>query len=334
MNFGGGNLNQILVRWAGHAVAATALELALLLGVSGGRAADPPADVFRIGFSAAVFGDVNENDASAAVRVWAQALAKERGIPADPQPKILRGLGEIASALTNRLIDAVNLTAIENWQLRNQVALQNYLVAVKGHSISEEYVVLVHRSSGIERLADLRGRKLAVLDGSRACLAPIWFDTILAEAGFGPAKEFCAQVNPVYKLTKAVLPVFFRQIDACLVTRSGFETMIELNPQTGQQLKILATSPPLVPVAFCFRGDYNSPVRQKLLDEVARWHTTPSGRQILTIFQSDQLREESPAVLDTAMAVLNQHQRLIGKTNVPPGPPIEPRLEKNQVVGK
>lgn len=319
MTCGGPSLPRLLRRLAGGALAALAL-VALA-----SRAADPGDDVLRIGFSSAIFGDVNENDASAAVRVWAQALAKERGIPADPQPKILRGIAEITTALTNHLVDAVNMTAVEYWQARRQIVLQNFLVAVKGDSITEEYVVLVHRSSGIERLADLRGRKLNVLDGSRACLAPIWFDSILLEAGLDPAKDFCGQVTPVSKLTKAVLPVFFRQADACLVTRSGFDTMIELNPQTGQQLKVLATSPAVVPIAFCFRGDYNSPVRQKLLDQVSHWHTTPSGRQVLNIFQSDQIREEPAAVLESAMALLEKHQQLLSKTNEPPVNSAEPQ---------
>ena len=271
--------------------------------------------VFHIGFSAATFGEVNENDAIAAVRIWAQELAQERGIPADPQPKILRGVAEITAALTNRTVDCLNLTADEYFALRNLMAMQDCVVAVKGHSITEEYVLLVNRGSGIGRLSDLRGRKLGLLHSSRASLAPVWSETILAREGLGSAADFYSQIVSAPKISQVVLPVFFRQLDACVVTRSGFETMVELNPQVGRQLQVIASSPPIVPVLFCFRADYSSPIRAKVLEELAHWHETPAGRQILTLFQSETLEEQPFSCLDSGMELLAEHQRLCGKFN-------------------
>ena len=111
---------------------------------------------------------------------------------------------------------------------------------------------------------------------SRASLAPVWSETILAREGLGSASGFYGQITTASKISQAVLPVFFRQLDACVVTRSGFETMVELNPQVGRQLKVLASSPPVVPVVFCFRASYDSPIRAKVLEEIAQWHNTQS----------------------------------------------------------
>jgi ABC-type phosphate/phosphonate transport system substrate-binding protein len=276
---------------------------------------------FRIGFAAATFQGVNENDANAAVRVWARVLAEERGIPADPEPRILQSIDDIVAALTNKTVDAINLTAEQFQAVRGQVALQGFVVARKGNSVTEEYILLVHRGSGLERLEDLRGRKLGMLQSMRTALAPVWLETCLAKAGLGRPADFFGQVTTNPKLTKIILPVFFRQLDACLVTRAGFETMVELNPQTGQQLKVLASSPPIVPVIFCFRADYSPSVRAKLLAEISRWHTTPAGRQILTIFQTDSLEERPLACLDSAFELLATHGRLCGGTNAPPASP-------------
>lgn len=265
---------------------------------------------FRIGFSSASFSEVNENDARAAVRVWAQALAKERGIPADPQSRTLKGVEEMAAALTNHLIDAVNLTAVEYWQLRRRVALDQCVVGVQGDSIHEEYLLLVHRDSGIERLGDLQGRSLAVLQSPRTALASMWLETLVLNGGFGVLSNFVSRVSFTPKTTKAVLPVFFRQVDACVVTKRGFETMVELNPQTGRQLKTLAISPSFVPFLFSFRADYTAPIRKKIVAEIGKWHTSPAGRQILTIFQIDRLEERPVSCLDPTLALLAAHQRL------------------------
>ena len=77
---------------------------------------------------------------------------------------------------------------------------------------------------------------------SRMSLALAWLDIALFNDGCRPVAEFC-RVEQNKKLTKVVLPVFFRQNDACVVTRRGFKTMSELNPQVGQQLRVLASSP-------------------------------------------------------------------------------------------
>jgi len=278
-------------------------------------------DLFRIGFSAAALGEVNENDASAAVRIWAQALAQERGIPADPQPKILRGLAEVVSALTNRLIDGGNFTMAEYVALRHQVPLEHFIVSVKNNLITEEYVLLVHSASGIKKVADLHHRTLGILGAPRASLASIWIEGLLAKDGLDPAPRFFDRINTAPKLAKTVLPVFFRQLDACVVTRSGFETMIELNSQTGEQLKILAVSPPLVPVVFCFRREYTSPVREKVLAEIPRWHSTPAGRQILALFQTDTMKEVPESVLDSTVTfVESKGLGLTNRSAAGPGP--------------
>ena len=138
---------------------------------------------------------------------------------------------------------------------------------------------------------------------------------MLLKEGFGDATNFCSRMTFVAKVSKVVLPVFFRKLDACIVTKRGFETMSELNPQTGQQLKTLAVSPALVPFLFCFRADYTSPIRKQVVAEISKWHTTPAGRQILTIFQCDRLEEGTFACLESAQELLDTQRRLSAGTN-------------------
>lgn len=280
------------------------LLMAVLMAVAG---ESTPA--FRVGFSYATLGEVNENDASAAIRVWAQTLAQERGIHADPQPRILRSVEEITAGLTNKLIDAVSLTTEEYAAVRGSVPLQHHVVALRGNSITEEYVLLVHREGGIERVKDLRGRKFGLLQSSRASLAPAWLETLLAREALGPPPSFFGQVVPASKISKVVLPVFFQQLDGCVVTRNGLELMIELNPQVGERLKILATSPPVVPVVFCFRADFSPALQAKLLEETGRWHASAAGLQILNLFQCDRLEDRPPSCLDSALELLAERQR-------------------------
>jgi len=269
---------------------------------------------FRLGFSSSTFTDINENDAKAGIKVWARTLLKERGLPVDPEPVILNDQKAIAQALRSGRIDAITLNADEYWRLGKDLIAGPFIGGLNEGRITEEYVLLVHQDSQIERIEDLRGRSLTLFHNSRLCLAPFWLDTVLVQSGFPRATEFC-QVTQNSKLSKVVLPVFFKQADACLVTRRGFKTMSELNPQVSQRLKVLAASPELVPTGFCFRRDYHDPLKDVIVAELARIKDTPAGAQILTLFQSGSLEAHPLSCLDSAFELLETHRRLCSETN-------------------
>ena len=55
------------------------------------------------------------------------------------------------------------------------------------------------------------------------------------------------------KPSQAILPVFFKQAEAALVTRATFDTAVELNPQLGAALRTLSRSPQLIPAVAAVR---------------------------------------------------------------------------------
>lgn len=270
---------------------------------------------FRLAFSAATFTDVNENDARAAVKIWAQTLFNERGLPVDPEPVILKDPVAIAQALQDRQIEAITLNTDEYWRLGNDLLAGPFIGGQNNGRITEEYVLLVHRDSKIERLADLRGGSLVFHQNLRMCLAPYWLDVVLVNDGLPPAAAFC-RVSQNSRLSKTVLPVFFRQADACVATRRGFEVMSELNPQVSQRLKVLASSPELVPTGFVFRRDYHDPLKATIVAELAKIKDSLSGSQLLALFQSGSLEAQPISCLDRAFELLANHQRLCGGTNL------------------
>jgi phosphonate transport system substrate-binding protein len=271
-----------------------------------------------------MFTEVKVDDARAAMKAWMLAVARERGIPIDPEPKVCDSVEEMERTLQNGLVEGFAATAVEFWHLSKTVALDRMIVAINANRMEEEYVVLVHRDSGIEEVAQLRGRRLLVLQNPRMSLATVWLDTVLMQKGFEATTRFCGTVTSLNKLSRVVLPVFFRQSDACLVTRRGFETMSELNPQVGKLLRILAVSPELVPSGFAFRSAATSPFRDAMLREMEKLSESPAGQQILTLIQADRVEERPFSCITGAFGLLSTHQRLtssMGKAkHAGPGP--------------
>lgn len=278
---------------------------------------------FRVAFSTSMFAEVNENDAMAAVKVWAQVLAKERDLPIAVESSVLNGLEAIAHAVDSQLADAVGLSTDEYWKLNQGAKFAHLFLSVKDGRVDEEYLLLVHRNSRLERIQDFGGRSLAISTSPRASLAPAWLETVLLQNGLGRTERFLGRVTPVGKLSQVILPVFFRKMDACLITRNGFEIMTELNPQIGRQLKVIASSPRVVPVVFAFRSGSSLPYMEKLLAQVTSAHTTVAGQQVLTIFQCDKLEEHPASSLQSAFDLLTTHRRLLAAINqvgsAPPG---------------
>lgn len=289
-----------------------------------------PTKVFRLGFSSSTFSDVNENDARAAVKVWAHMLFKERGLPVEPEPRILTGPAAIAQALRGKEVDAIALPTHEYRQLGEEVDSRLFIGGLNEGKITEEYVLLVHQASDVRRIEELRGRNLVCWQNSRMSLGSVWLDTVLLKDGFPRAAEFC-RITQSSKLAKAVLPVFFRQAEACLVTRRGFKTMCEMNPQVNQRLRVLLTSPELVPSGFCFRRGYDDPLRETIIAELAKIRLTPAGAQVLTLFQSGSLEAHPVSCLESAFALLALHERLCAGTT-PPGP-VKPILAPSKTNG-
>lgn len=271
---------------------------------------------FQVVFSSSMFTDVNETDAKASVKAWAETFARERHIQAVPDPQVIEGLPALARALRTMDLGLVSLTTEEYLNLQLGEGRVTLLTAIANGQSSTEYVLLVHRETDIQNLAALKGRKLILQEDPRASLALPWLDTILLEAGLPPTNEHFGQVTRVKKLSGVVLPVFFRQADACLVTRAGLETLSELNPQVGGQMRILATSPGLLPSLACIPAAANgAKVALDLMNEVVHFQDTTPGRQLLNLFQSDRIIPVQPGEVDRARQLLATHRQLLDQWN-------------------
>jgi phosphonate transport system substrate-binding protein len=275
-------------------------------------ASDAGSGRFRVSFSPGMFTEVNMTDARAVVRVWAQTIAKERGIDTDPDTAIFKDFEEMSRALQANLTDAVGMTVVEYEKLHRDTLLAPLFVSLVGGTPAEQYLLLVHSDSGIDGIGRLHGRSLTLLNNVRACVAAAWLGTLLTQKGLKSAAEFFGTVTPVTKPSQAALPVFFRKTDACVLTRSAYATLCELNPQIEKKLKILESSTELVPAVFALRGDYDPPFKDKLLNALQNLHETPAGQQVLTVFLADRLEQRPASALQSAMDIIQRHRTQAG----------------------
>lgn len=285
-----------------------------LLGAAAGPAFAQPgaanSQLIRFGFSRSMFREVNENDARASLKAYSAMIAHDQKLTTDPDPILYEGIAEMEASLRQGKVDIVAGLSYELLALPEGLVTGPYLAAVKDHFPGVEYLVLAHVDSGIKTLADLKGRKVAVLSSARGSLAGRWLDVVLGAGGLGEPQTFFGDLSFVTKPTLAILPVFFRRIDACAVTAEAMAVATEMNPQLGRQLRILARSPAVVPVLTCFRRGFSPHLQQGIVNSLASLQASVPGRQLMTIFQSETVEARSDADLTTTRQLLADHARL------------------------
>lgn len=267
-------------------------------------------DRIRIGISPGTWGGVNRADATAAIRAWARIIMQQRGVALEVDTTLYESSAEMQAELAAGRVDAMSLLTDQFFDLETSLRPETVYFTSRSGSPTERYVVLVHRGSGIETLEGLKGRGLLIQNNARAGLANPWLETLLARKNVSSPTNFFASVTRMDNPSKVVLQAFFRKVDGCVVTADVFALAGELNPQIKRDLKILETSPEVIPALFYFCPGHTSRTRECLEPAMLALHESPAGQQVLTVFQAERMLKQPASVLASTQALLEEHRRL------------------------
>jgi ABC-type phosphate/phosphonate transport system substrate-binding protein len=261
--------------------------------------------------STTIVSEVNANDARATLRIWAGVIEKQSGLKIDQTRGLLASPVEVLQAVRNGLVDGFAATVPEYVQMAAYCDPDLFVLDNKHANGGEEYLILAHAATGIRSAPDLRGRSLIVHDASVTCLADAWLRVLLAQVAGGGRKEFFGTVARDASISRGVvLPVFFRKADACLVARSAFDTMCELNPQLARELRIVAKSPKVVPVLTGFHRNCPAESKKKLSSALVTLQHSIIGGQVLTLFQSRGIVAGDSSALRGTLEMLSTAERI------------------------
>lgn len=270
------------------------LLLAVLgwLGFPGTAQAEPssPTAHLNAGYPRVAFTDVDLKDAQAALEMWTRQVTKVSEFPMTTKVSIYPDELAIAEAFQEKKLDLGILSTSMYLKIKDKVFLDPVFVPSCHNHVGDEYLLVVHRESGITSVKQLQGRKILMHPRiTPLSIHILWVNWLLKQQGLPPYERFFGGVKEMEKPSQAILPVFFKKAEACLVMRRVFQTVTELNPQMGQDLVIIAQSPPLLRGIIVFRRDYSDKIKQAVSKTLAELHTHPQGKQILTLLKYDKL---------------------------------------------
>jgi ABC-type phosphate/phosphonate transport system substrate-binding protein len=289
------------------------LCLALFGWVAGGASAQSRPDghaLVRIGFESHSLGNMNRSDVTAAMKAWMFSVTKEQNLAITPSFHVYDSLGDMVRALRQEDIDVFSCSTDQFLLLEKKVPCKGIFASKVHGKVTEQYVLLVHRDRVVSDLKDLQGESIMVLDQPRASLAPLWLDVELLRNRLPVSAQFFRKITYVTKANLAILPVFFKQAGAALVSRAGFDLAGELNPQLSRQVRALMISPELIPGVGAYRRSANSESVGLYRTQALKLGSTPAGQIILNLFQIEGVVEIGEAELSGTRAFLAEYARI------------------------
>lgn len=289
--------------------------LCCVLITSGAHGSERMGDsIYCIGVSSRTFEKINRNDALAALKAWSATVIKEQNLLEKIEFKMFDGpTDELRNAFLQNRLDAVSITVEELMSLKIQPEAIYLGASEKGFHV--RYAIIVHRDSGIVNFDGLMGRKLIIHEGQRMVLALPWLETLLVSHTKKKNSHWLESLNRVENPSKGILQVYFRQSDAALITKDAFEMACELNPQLRKDINVLFVSPPFITSFFLFHSINKKQSAERLEKAIIELHTTPGGRQVLTVFQSSRMEKQPISILDSTKQFLIEHQRLMKESS-------------------
>jgi ABC-type phosphate/phosphonate transport system substrate-binding protein len=267
--------------------------------------AAPRADLV-VAFSPKSFIDVDLKDALSAFRIYVEEIAKQ--VNQTASIAAYDTIEDVMKQVENGQVDMVSMYPIEYLRLKNKQSVEPAFGMVRGQKPTTKYLLLVHASKSYQKINDLKGKRIVLAKGDQT--AAFFLNTLLLKQHLGEARDFFSQVEEKGKASQSVLAVFFGQADSCLVAESSFQTMVEMNPQLGKDLKAIVISPDLLDNMALFRKGMNEEIKVKALEVAGRLKTYPRGKQILMLFKVDDLAKIKDSDLQSLRDLINEHDKL------------------------
>lgn len=266
-------------------------------------------ELWRFGFSRAIFSERSENDTIAAMQAWSQLVLNERRNRVKTSFYLYDSPEQMAEAVGHNEIDTLVFQFLEYPLLPSDLIRGPCFRTNVNGKTHKQFVLLARGDGEIVGLEDLSATHVVVFDGESPGLPVLWLDAELAANGLGPLSKVVSTLEQDRSASAAVLGLFFGKYDACIVARRVFDSMAELNPQVAAQLEVLAVSPEIIPSAFCFHSEFDEDQKEKLLSEIERLHETTAGRQVINIFKAERMERIDDETVRRSLDLILDWQR-------------------------
>ena len=263
----------------------------------------------RIGFVTYFFREANLDDAKLAMEIWTKTLSKKMRIQYRLKITYYNDLDSMAAAARKGEIDILSTSSYDYLTSELKEIATPIAVGMKNGTVYEKYLLLAHKEANLNNIGQLKGKKI-IIKNDRSGIAMVWLNSVLRKNSLQESSFFFKNIKNVENASQAVLPVYFRQADACCVTQNTYATTIELNPNIEKKLKVLCESPDYIPGFSCARKGVDHELSDVYIDVGVHLNAEPEGKQMLVLFRLDRIVPYDPSFLRNVEALVRECNQL------------------------
>ncbi len=269
---------------------------------------------FNVGISDQLLLDINLADAKATMQILLDKYLEGENINLKSNVTIANNIEALERKLINKEFDVINLLTTEYLKFKNRINLEPLLVQSFNGTGFFSFVLLVRKDSGIRDLNDLRDKDIKIFTNKKReySIPVIWLNYSLIKQKLPKIDNHFSRVTITENANMAVLPVFFNNASACIISSETFKLMNELNPQIGNELEIIKQSPEYLLSVSCSTPNIIESVDyvKMIVESSSNLKKTNSGRQLLAIFKRDKVIPFKKEFLKSIEELVSEHDRL------------------------
>ena len=262
-----------------------------------------------VGYSTQLFVEIDVKDAAAATKIWTTEVGNQAGLR--PENHMYADVQRLIEDFKKGDIDIATFSTLAYFRNESVLPGDPAFIGVRNGKAAQRYVVLVPADRSYGSIKSLKGGRLAITQNDTMSI--LYLNTLLLRKRLPEMDQFFSSVLNKSKPSQAIHAVYFGSADVCVTTEQAFQTMIELNPQVGRKLKIVGTSPGLLQGVSIYRSGYPKAIRKKIEAVVYNLKNYPRGKQVLTLFQCDDLAIPSSNDFAETRQLYGEYRRLKGK---------------------
>lgn len=264
----------------------------------------PPRTAIHTVISERVLTQVSPRDASAAMQTWMDIFLRRIESFSESEISIVSSSAALDKIVMENRTDLFMLQPIDYLRLRENTNLIPLVVGAVGKIPHYHSILLVSSAVQVQQLADLKGLRISIDQGSFDSAPMRWLQARLRQNNLPDASDFFSDISISPQTSNAVMRAFFGQADACLVDENSFATMGDLNPQLPRKLRIIERTPPLCQGMVCITQDAHERLGEQVQEGLELLHKDPKGRHLLNLFGVDELLPFDPSMLKTEELLL------------------------------
>lgn len=284
-------------------------SLACLLSGQGEAWGQVPssAEAMKLGFYLPTLREVPRRDVEVSLRFWLEEMARAVNITLMP----VQFYDDLPLMKRDLEAGKINFVVASAMGFAQHFATDMLADGMTGYkSVDEDLLLVARRAASIRTIADLAGKRVALLEGDE--LTDVHLETLLMKAW---GELDWTRIGPVSRETrsgKLVNRLFFNTADAALIYRNGYEAAAALNPQIDQRLEVLEnySFKTRSPFLGLFSSRTALELREKFVKAGMMVNETPRGRQVLQIYQADRMERTAVEELRPYRHLLALHRTL------------------------